>query len=82
MKQATLYGLRGALYSNVNITTSASWTVSSGCALGGLYTVGAHTGLVTAGSSVAAGYTAVISACYTDATNGLLSDSIQITTTA
>jgi hypothetical protein len=81
-KQATLYGLRGALYSNVNITTSASWTVSSGCALGGLYTVGAHTGLVTGGSSIAAGYTAVISACYTDPTNGLLSDSITITTTA
>jgi hypothetical protein len=81
-KQAVAWGLRGGLNSNINLTTSASFTVSSGCALGGLYTVGAHTGLVTAGSSVAAGYTAVISACYTDPTNGLLSDTITITTTA
>jgi hypothetical protein len=81
-KQASLWGLRGGIYSNINLTTSASWTVSSGCALGGLYTVGAHTGLITGGSNIAAGYTAVISACYTDATNGLLSDTISITTTA
>ena len=81
-KQATLWGLRGGLNGNINLTTSASWTVSSGCALGGLYTVGAHTGLVTCGSNIVATNWATISACYTDPTNGLLSDTISITTTA
>lgn len=82
-KQATLWGLRGGLYSNVNLTTTGSWTVTSGSTgLAAYYSVGLHTGLVTCGSSVVQGWNATVTGCYIDATNGTLTDSISITTTA
>ncbi len=82
-KQITLYGLRGGLYSNVDITTSASFAVTSGSTtLAAYYNVGAHTGLVTAGSSVGVGWMATITASYTDATAGLLHDTVTIIATA
>lgn len=82
-KQITLYGLRGGLYSNVDVTTDASYAVTSGSTtLAAYFNVGAHTGLVTAGSSVAAGWLATVTASYTDATMGLLHDTISIVTTA
>ena len=76
-------GLRGGLQSYVDVTTSASYHVTSGSTtLAAYYNVGANTGLVTAGSSVVAGWTATISACYVDPTHGTLTDSAIITATA
>jgi hypothetical protein len=82
-KQLNLYGLRGGLAGNTNITTSASYHVTSGSTtLAAYFNVGANTGLVTAGSSVAAGWNAIVTACYTDATFGTLTDIVSITATA
>lgn len=82
-KQLHLDGLRGGLYSNVDLTTSASYAVTSGSTtLAAYVNVGAHTGLVTAGSSVGVGWTGTITASYIDATAGLLHDYITFTITA
>jgi len=81
-KQVTLYGLRGGLYSNVVLTTSASFAVTSGSASAGGYSVGLHTGLITAGSAVVAGWLATVTASYIDATAGTLNDTITIIATA
>ena len=82
-KQLTLYGLRGGLNGNVILTTSASYHITSGSTgLAAYFNVGANTGLVTAGSSVAAGWNAIVTACYTDATLGTLTDVTTITATA
>ncbi len=81
--QLQALGLRGGNYGDVDVTTSASYHVTSGSTTAvGNYNVGANTGLITAGSSVAAGWIAVITACYTDATNGTLTDTATITATA
>lgn len=82
-KQINLYGLRGVGYGNVPLTSSASYMVTSGSTtLAANYNVGLHTGLVTAGSAVSAGWNAVVTASYVDATHGLLHDTIVITATA
>jgi hypothetical protein len=58
------------------MVTSGSTTLAAN------YNVGLHTGLVTAGSAVSAGWNAVVTASYVDATHGLLHDTIVITATA
>lgn len=81
--QLQALGLRGGLNGYIDVTTSASYHVTSGSTtLAAYYNVGANTGLVTAGSSVAAGWTAVISACYVDSVSGTLTDTATITATA
>jgi hypothetical protein len=81
--QLQALGLRGGLNGNVDVTTSASYHVTSGSTtLAANYNVGVNTGLVTAGSSVAAGWIAVISACYVDSVSGTLTDTATITATA
>jgi len=82
-KQITLWGIRGGLFSNVNVTTSASFIVTSGSTtLVANYNVGLHTGAVTAGSAVAAGWLATVTASYVDADAGLLHDTVDIVATA
>lgn len=82
-KQISLKGLRGGLYGNVDVTTSASFLVTSGSTTAaGNYNVGLHTGLVTAGSSVAAGWLATVTASYVDPTAGLLNETISVIATA
>jgi len=82
-KQITLWGIRGGLLSNVDVTTTASFIVTSGSTtLAANFNVGLHTGLVTAGSAVAAGWLATVTASYVDADAGLLHDTISIVTTA
>jgi len=82
-KQLVLNGLRGGNYTPTVVTTSASYAVTSGSTtLAAYVNVGLHTGLVTAGSSVVAGWTGIITASYTDATHGLLHDYITYTVTA
>jgi len=81
--QLQAIGLRGGLAGQIDVTTSASYHVTSGSTtLAAYFNVGANTGLVTAGSSVAAGWTAVISACYIDSVSGTLTDSAIMTVTA
>ena len=77
-------GLRGGLQGDIDVTTSASYHVTSGSVTppAAFYSVTANGGLVTAGSSVAAGYIAVISACYIDSVAGTLTDTVTITATA
>lgn len=82
-KQLVLNGLRGGNYTPINLTTSASYAVTSGSTtLPAYVNVGLHTGLVTAGSSVGVGWTGIITASYIDATHGLLHDYITYTITA
>jgi hypothetical protein len=81
-KGVTLYGLRGGFGGNIVLTTSASFAVTSGCSAAGLFSVGAHTGVVTAGSSIVAGYSAVITGSYVDPTSGALVDNITVVATA
>jgi len=81
--QLQAIGLRGGLNSYIDVTTSASYHVTSGSVtLPSYFSVGANTGLVTAGSSVAAGWTAVITGCYVDTVSGTLTDTAIITVTA
>ena len=76
-------GLRGGLQGYVDVTTSASYHVTSGSTTtAAYYNVGANTGLVVAGSSVAAGWTATITGCYVDSVSGTLTDTATITATA
>jgi hypothetical protein len=74
----TVLGIRGGIYANSNLTTSCSFIRTSGQST---FTVGLHTGVVTmavySGSS-----TAVISASYVDATNGLLVDTVTVSGSA
>lgn len=78
-KQINLSGLRGGQYTPATITTSASYHVTSGSTTDvGNFNVGANTGLVTAGSSVAVGWTAVVTACYVDPTHGTLYDTVTL----
>jgi hypothetical protein len=70
----TVLGIRGGVYQNTNITTSCSF-VKSGSA-GSHITCGSLTGVVTAGSDVVSGETALIMVNY--ATGSLL-DSVNVT---
>ena len=76
--QITVYGIRGGIYQNVNVTTSCSFVRTSGCTT---FTVSAA-GLVTATSAVLADSAAVISATYYDATAGSLVDTMNLAATA
>jgi hypothetical protein len=91
--QITVYGLRGGVNANTVLTSSASFSITAGCTVGsgsvasGLFTVtgyaaGSAGGLVTAGSSCVAGYTATIKSVYIDPTNGSLVDYCIATVTA
>ena len=77
--QITTLGIRGGLYANVNVTTSASYARTSGSAT---ITVGSGTGLVTATSAVANSHAATITGWYWDATSGSLSDTVSVIVTA
>jgi|GEM_PF-2480672 len=82
-KQLTLNGLRGGNYIPADLTTSASYAVTSGSTtLAAYVNVGLHTGLVTCGSSMVAGNYGTITASYVDTTHGLLHDYITFTVTA
>jgi hypothetical protein len=73
--QITALGIRGGLFANVNVTTSASYARTSGCA--GI-TVGSGTGLVTATSAVIANDSAVITGWYWDVSSGSLVDTLSV----
>jgi len=75
--QITVYGLRGGLYTNTNVTTSCSFVKRAGDADD--ISVGLHTGLVTAGSDVSGSDVARIDISYYDATNGTLTDVVEVT---
>jgi hypothetical protein len=73
--QITTLGIRGGLYANVNVTTSASYARTSGSTS---ITVGSGTGLVTATSAVANSHVATITGWYWDVSSGSLSDTISV----
>ena len=77
-KQITLWGLRGGMFGNINLTTSASFVASGSPA----FSVGLHTGLVTAGSAMLATHAGVISVTYIDPTSGTLTDTVALLGTA
>jgi hypothetical protein len=82
-KQITMWGIRGGLYSNVDVTTTSSFVFTSGSTTAlGNYNVGLHTGLVTAGSSIVAGWLGTITASYVDADAGLLHETVSVVATA
>jgi hypothetical protein len=79
-KQVNLYGLRGSLYGNTNLTTSASYTRTSGCTC---FTCGSNSGIITAASGTTySGCSAVFTATYYDATSGSLTSLISVSATA
>jgi hypothetical protein len=78
-EQLTTWGLRGGLYSNVNVTTSCSYIKASGSST---FTVGLHTGLVTCGSAPLAGWSGCIVVSYDDSVQGIITDNVQFMTTA
>ena len=69
--QITTLGIRGGIYTNVNITTDCTYGKVSG---DGSLSVGAATGLVTAASSGSDGDTATFSVTYYQAASGSLID--------
>ena len=73
-QQITVLGIRGGIYQNTNITTSCSF-VKSGSS-GAHITCGSASGIVTAGSDVLSGETALIVVNYA---SGSLLDSVNIT---
>lgn len=72
--QISVLGIRGGIYANANVTSSSSFTKTSGCAS---ITVSAG-GLVTAASSGSGGHSAYIKATYYDATSGSLNDYVYV----
>jgi len=72
--QITVLGIRGGTYANVNVTTSCSFTRTSGCTT---FTVSAA-GLITATSAVLADSTCVITSTYYDSTSGSLTDTMTV----
>jgi hypothetical protein len=78
-KQVNLLGIRGGLAANAVITSSASYTRTSGCIT---FSCGSATGLVTGGSSFLAGESAIFQAVYYDQISGSLTDSFTATATA
>jgi hypothetical protein len=79
-KQITALGIRGSLYANANLTTSASFVVSGSQV--GNFSVGLHTGIVTSAAVTSASAVATILVTYVDATYGTLTDTVRITATA
>jgi hypothetical protein len=79
-RNITVYGIRGGLYANSIITTSCSF-VKSGSNTG-FITAGSHSGSVTASTGTTASATALVTVSYTDATNGTLTDTVNVTMTA
>ena len=78
-RQITLLGIRGGIYANLNVTSSASYVrAGSGSAA---ITVGAGTGVVTFTASGSAGYAATVTATYYDATTGSLTDTVACSVT-
>ena len=71
-KQANLLGIRGGVYANALVTTSASWTRTSGCTT---FSAGSATGIVTVASGAGVGDAAVFNAKYYDTTSGSFNDS-------
>lgn len=78
-KQITVYGLRGGLNTNIVVTTSCSFVKTSGSTC---WSVGANTGLITAGSATLAGYLGSVTCTYYDSTSGSLTDVVSLVATA
>jgi hypothetical protein len=78
-KQFNLLGIRGGLYSNLNITASGSYTRTSGCTT---ISTGSFTGLTTISAAAHAGDTALFAVSYFDPTAGSLVDSGSVVVTA
>jgi len=72
----TTLGIRGGLYTNLNITTSCSYAMAAGGSAA--FSVGANTGVVTAGSSGSAGHAATVDVTYYDPTSGSLVDTVDV----
>lgn len=75
----TVLGYRSPLYSIASLTSSCTYTKTSGCAC---FTAGSSTGIVTAGSTMVAGDSAVINVAYYDASSGSLTDNVYVVATA
>lgn len=78
-KQMTTLGIRGGLFANSVITTSCSYTRTSGCIT---ISCGSYTGLVTAGSSFLAGESAIFQSAFYDTVSGSLTDTFTVNCTA
>jgi hypothetical protein len=76
-RQIQTLGIRGGLYGNLTVTSSASYVKSGSASI----TVSAG-GLVTAGSSGSAGHAATVTVTYYDATSGSLTDTVAVSITA
>jgi hypothetical protein len=74
-RQLTVLGIRGGVYSNVNITSLCAYERTSGCAA---ITAGSASGIITAGSGALLGDSAVITASYWDSTSGSLTDTMNV----
>ena len=75
--QITLLGIRGGVYQNTNLTTSGSYAKAAGGTAAAV-TVGAGTGVVTAGSASGSGQSCVINCTYYDAASGSLVDYVTV----
>ena len=75
-QQLSMLGYRGGIYTNDNITSKCTYTVTSGCST--IFTAGSATGLITAGSAIVAGYSALLNIAYYDSSSGSLTDVVQI----
>lgn len=76
-RSITVLGVRGGVYSNVNVTTSCSFVMTG--SLSGSLTVGLHTGVVAAGALTTASHVGRVAITYSDPTNGNLTDTVDVT---
>jgi hypothetical protein len=74
----TVLGVRGGLYANANLTTSCSFVFSPNSSAG-VFSVGLHTGILTAGSATSASASGSVVITYYDTTNGSLVDTVSVT---
>jgi hypothetical protein len=74
----SVLGYRGPLHSTTSLTTSCTYLIS-GCAC---FTAGSATGVVTAGSTMNAGDSGVVTVSYYDSVSGSLTDTLQVLATA
>jgi hypothetical protein len=72
----SVLGIRGGLYTNTDITTSCSFAMSgTSCSY---ITAGLHTGLITVAASASGSQVGTCNITYYDATNGNLTDTVDI----
>ena len=79
-KNITALGIRGGVYANANITTSASFVISGSQV--GNFSVGLHTGILSSAATTTASAVCTVLVSYNDPTNGLLTDVVRVTATA